>query len=71
MADAWVLRVSPFCVFRPSKVNGIPSCASSELLRSKLREEWGFRTWAHWLVNAIATPCGILLAAVFRDDEVA
>ncbi|CAE7837737.1 Beta-xylosidase/alpha-L-arabinofuranosidase 2 [Symbiodinium microadriaticum] len=26
-----------------NQVNGIPSCASSELLRSKLREEWGFR----------------------------
>ena len=43
-----------FSFFRYSKVNGVPSCASSELLRSKLRDEWGFRTWAHWLLNAIA-----------------
>eukprot|EP00439_Symbiodinium_sp_Y106_P086670 s351_g35.t1 len=26
-----------------NQVNGVPSCASSELLRSKLRDEWGFR----------------------------
>ena len=37
------------CVGFLEQVNGVPSCASSDLLRDKLREEWGFRAWAEAL----------------------